>query len=176
MEVIEKLIDGNRYSRPGTAIKKIKAVIVHYAGVDGQSANTVIRYFDSLKKQSKNFVYASTHYVVDHNGDVYRCVPDGEVTYHVGAKSYSPYGLSLSSYPNNCCLGIEMCHLATGFTPETEEKTAELVALLLDVNSLSVNDVKRHYDITGKICPKPYVDDESSFLNFLEIVKRYVKD
>jgi N-acetylmuramoyl-L-alanine amidase CwlA len=36
---------------------------------------------------------------------------------------------------------------------------------------LTEEDVIRHYDITGKICPKYFVDDEDAWMQFKTDVK-----
>jgi N-acetylmuramoyl-L-alanine amidase len=88
-------------------------------------------------------------------------VPDKEVCYHVGADRYTNEALRrLSSYPNNCTLGIELCHPGADgkFTDETLASCRELVSSLLASYSLTKDDIWRHYDITEKICPKYFVE------------------
>ena len=53
-------------------------------------------------------------------------------------------------------IGIEVCHPdAEGqFNEETYETLIKQVAELCREYELSENEVIRHYDVTGKICPK----------------------
>ena len=43
------------------------------------------------------------------------------------------------------------------FTTETQESLVWLVSRLMDEYGIGVDHVIRHYDVTGKICPNPYV-------------------
>ena len=43
------------------------------------------------------------------------------------------------------------------FTTETQESLVWLVAKLMKEYGIGIDHVIRHYDVTGKICPNPYV-------------------
>lgn len=47
----------------------------------------------------------------------------------------------------------------------------QLTAWLCKKFDLTEKDVIRHYDITGKICPKYFVEDEAAWEKFREDVK-----
>ena len=47
------------------------------------------------------------------------------------------------------------------------ESLQKLVRALMDTYHLQSQDVIRHYDITGKICPKYFVDHEDQWQEFL---------
>ena len=165
MEIRQDFLTKNEYSRPGTSLKAVKGIVIHWIGNPGTSAQTNRNYFESLKAQppglpSDKYRYASAHYIISIDGAIIRCVPDREVCYHVGAERYTNDALSrLSSYPNNCTIGIELCHPARDgkFTDETLKSCRALVSSLLAAYGLTKNDVWRHYDITGKDCPKYFV-------------------
>lgn len=170
--IVEKFITKNRYSRIGKPLNKLLGVVVHYVGANFQKPENTVAYFESLKN-GKNQIYASAHYVIGTDGNGINCIPDTEVAYHCGAREYKKGIVErLSAYPNYTTIGIEMCHTDKGFTEETLETSAKLVAQIISENGLDVSDVYRHYDITGKICPKFFVDDESQWKAFLERVKR----
>lgn len=175
MNIQEKLLTKNEQSRPGRNLHSIKAVVIHYVGNANQDAENVVRYFEGLKNQKDT--YASAHYVVGISGDLIQCLPDDEVAYHVGAKVYTNYALQeLSAYPNNCTIGIEMCHIKDGFTVETVQATAELTAWLLKKYHLTEKDMIRHYDITKKICPKFYVEDIRLWNEFKNLVSQKISE
>jgi N-acetylmuramoyl-L-alanine amidase len=47
---------------------------------------------------------------------------ENEIGYHVGAQKYTDRALrELSTYPNNCTIGIELCH--TNWEGEFTDKT-----------------------------------------------------
>lgn len=169
--IVEKLLTKNKYSRVGKPLNKLLGVVVHYVGVNNQIPENTVAYFESLK-EGINQIYASAHYVIGTDGNGINCVPDSEVAYHCGAKEYKP-GIveKLSQYPNYTTIGIELCHTSKGFTEETLETASNLVAQILVENDLTAADVYRHYDITGKICPKFMVDNEQLWKDFLKKVE-----
>jgi N-acetylmuramoyl-L-alanine amidase len=163
MEITEQILTKNKYSWPCVLLKAVKGIVLHWVGNPGTSAAANRNYFESLKNQMppKDDRFASAHYIIGLDGEVIRCVPDKEVCYHVGAERYTNEALNrLSSYPNNCTIGIELCHPdGSGcFGNATLRSCRDLVSSLLIAYSLTKDDVYRHYDITGKICPKYFVD------------------
>jgi N-acetylmuramoyl-L-alanine amidase len=164
--ITEKLLTKNKYSRIGKSLKKTWGIVVHYVGVPNQKAEQIVAYFESLK-EGTNGIYASAHYVIGTDGNGINCIPDNEVAYHCGARVYKP-GITdrLGNYPNYTTIGIEMCHTDKGFTEETLETASKLVAQLLAEHDLGVENLYRHFDITGKICPKFFVEDEAKWTAF----------
>ena len=75
------------------------------------------------------------------------CVPPGEVAY-------------CSNDRNGDTLSIEVCHPDdTGrYTQASYTSLVRLVNWLREFYELEPEDVIRHYDVTGKACPKYYVD------------------
>lgn len=169
--ITEKLLTKNEYSRPGKALSKILGIVVHYVGVPNQKAENTVAYFESLKNGT-NKTYASAHYVIGTDGNGIHCIPDVEVAYHCGAREYKA-GITerLGNYPNYTTIGIEMCHSKEGFTEETLETTASICAQLLLEHDLNINNLYRHFDITGKLCPKFFVEDESKWKAFKKRVE-----
>ncbi len=169
MNITKKLLTPNKYSRPQKPLKPIKGVVIHYIGVNGQVPDTVRNWWESLKDGRHG--YASCHYIVGHTGDIMQVLPESEMAYHVGADHYTKEAYNrLSSYPNNCTIGIEMCHYAEGFTDDTLNASAHLAKALLDKYGLDSNDLYRHYDITNKLCPKFFVEDEVQWQMFKQRV------
>lgn len=150
---IKEMLLTNSITRPG---KKIipKAVVVHWTANTSAGANAHANrnYFNTTDRA------ASAHYIVDDH-EIIRCIPENEMAYHVGAKIYKPEALQrLGKYPNNCTIGIEMCVNADGNWAKTYHNTVELVADILLRHGWYINQVWRHYDITGKDCPRPLLD------------------
>lgn len=168
--ITEKLLTKNEYSRPGISLSKILGIVVHYVGVPNQKAENTVAYFEQLKNGT-NKTYASAHYVIGTDGNGIRCIPDVEVAYHCGAREYKA-GITdrLGNYPNYTTIGIEMCHTKEGFTEETLETTAKLVSQLLLEHDLTSENLYRHFDITGKCCPKFFVENENAWKAFKDRV------
>lgn len=142
----------NEWSRPGTELEKINGVVLHYVGNPGTTAQANRNYFESLSSGAEG-TYASSHFVVGLEGEVIQCIPLTEVAY-------------ASNGRNNDTVSIEVCHPdETGeFSPVTYQRAVELTAWLCQTFDLDPEtDVIRHYDVTGKICPKYYVDDPEAW-------------
>ena len=70
----------NPWSRPGTELKKINGVVIHYVGNPGTTASGNRNYFESLSTGTDG-VYASAHFVVGLDGEVIQCIPLREISY-----------------------------------------------------------------------------------------------
>lgn len=152
MEIIKKISSMN--SSVGTE-GRIKYIVIHYVGaLGGALAN--VNYYGS------GYRGASAHYFVGHSGEVYQLVEDKDVAWHCGAKTYKH-----PECRNANSIGIEMCVRNKGsqddqsrdwyFEDETVNSTIELVRYLMAKYGIDADHVIRHYDVTGKICPNPYV-------------------
>lgn len=137
--------------------KQNKFIVIHYVGATG-GAEANCKYFEKLYRG------ASAHYFVGHAGEIWQCVEDKDVAWHCGALKYKhPYCRNTNS------IGIEMCCRNSGgwyFEPATVAATIDLVKELMAKHKIPVENVIRHYDVTGKTCPEPYVrnvDDWNSF-------------
>lgn len=153
---------------PSTA-KENKYIVIHYVGAEG-SALANVRYFQNEKRG------ASANVFVDHSGKMYQCVGFDDIAWHVGAKSYKH-----KQCRNTNSIGIEMCCKADEwdnwlFTDSTVASTVELTATLMHQYDIPIGNVLRHYDVTGKICPDPYVKQDALWKLFLKKVKQRYKE
>ncbi|MGG1249865.1 N-acetylmuramoyl-L-alanine amidase [Brevibacillus agri] len=154
MQITDMLLT-NKNARPGTRIVP-KGLVIHWTANEKKGADAIANrnYFN------KPTTEASAHYIVD-GRQIVRCLPENEMGYHVGAKSYKPDAIKrLSSYPNNCTIGIEMCVNADGDFAKTYQQTVQLAADILKRYGWGVDRLWRHYDITGKNCPAYFVGDD----------------
>lgn len=155
----EQFITINQYSRPGYLVREINAVVIHYTGNPGTTAQQNHDYYEELATTHEESV--SSNFVVGLEGEIIACVPPGEVAY-------------ASNDRNGDTVSIETCHPdETGeFTDETYDALVKLTAWLCDTYGLDPDDggVIRHYDVTGKECPKYFVDNEDAWEQFLEDV------
>jgi N-acetylmuramoyl-L-alanine amidase len=174
MTIKQQFLTKNKYSRPCTLLKSVKGIVIHWVANPGTPAMANRNFFESLKDQPpglrpQDYRYASAHYVIGIDGELVRCVPDTEVCYHVGADTYKNEALRrLSSYPNNCTIGIELCHPKEDgkFSGATLQSCRELISSLLLQYSLGREDVWRHFDVTGKICPRYFVEHADEWDTF----------
>lgn len=155
------LLTPNPYSRPQMALEEIKGIVVHYTANPGTTAAQNRSYFEGLKDMQKT--KASSHFVVGIEGEIVQCIPSSEISY-------------ASNDRNADTLSIECCHKdETGqFTQETYDSLVELTAWLCGKFNLPVENVIRHYDVTGKECPVYYVKNEDAWERFKEDVQKYL--
>lgn len=155
MTIEDRLLVINPYSRSGEKQGKIQKIVVHWVGNANTSAIANRNYFNNLATTHKTS--ASSHYIIGLNGEIIRCIPDNEVAFHSG--SYSM---------NRKSIGIEDCHPDWGgkFNNATYNSLVELCADLCKKYSLGINDIIRHYDVTGKDCPHYYVQNPVEWIDF----------
>lgn len=160
-ELDVQLLTVNPYSRPGTKTRKINGIVIHYTANPGSTARQNRDYFEGLKDSHET--KASSHFVVGLEGEIVQCIPTWEVAY-------------ASNDRNSDTVSIETCHPKKDgkYTKETYRSMVKLTAWLCKKFDLNENDVIRHYDVTGKICPKYFVENEEAWKKFLEDVKQAI--
>lgn len=160
-ELDVQLLTVNPYSRPGTKTGKINGIVIHYTANPGSTARHNRDYFEGLKDSHET--KASSHFVVGLDGEIVQCIPTWEVAY-------------ASNDRNSDTVSIETCHPKKDgkYTKETYRSMVKLTAWLCKKFDLNENDVIRHYDVTGKICPKYFVENEEAWKKFLEDVKQAI--
>ena len=116
LSIQTKLIQKNKYSRPGIALKKVKGVVI---GLEGQ---------------------------------IVQCIPLNEIAYASNGRNYDT-------------ISIECCHPGKDgkFNNTTYQALIELVSYLCLKYDLTKEQVIRHYDVTGKLCPLYFVKHEDEW-------------
>lgn len=147
----------------------VRYLVIHYTAGDGDTARNNGLYF------SRNSVGASAHWFVD-DKEAVLSVPEEFVAWHCGGAAYVH-----PECRNGNSIGVELCSRkgADGeyyFTDETVDNAVELVRELMEKYNVPAERVIRHYDVTGKICPAPFVgvgaEDWKSFKEEI-MAKRY---
>lgn len=144
----------------------IKYIVIHYTAGNGDTAKNNVDYYKN------NAVSASAHYFVDEK-NIYQSVSDGDTAWAVGAKSYTH-----PTCRNANSISIEMCSRningsgkgATDagwyFKDETIENAQKLTRELMAKYKIPLENVLRHFDVTGKICPAPFVNSPDKWTEF----------
>ena len=143
------------YNLTAGDVERIKYIVIHYVGaLGGAEAN--------CKYYASQYVGASAHYYVGFAGEIWQSVEDKNIAWHCGAKKYVH-----PECRNSNSLGIELCVRNKGsqaadskdwyFEDETVQSAIELTKYLMAKYNVPADHVIRHYDVTGKICPNPYV-------------------
>ncbi|MCD7825298.1 MAG: N-acetylmuramoyl-L-alanine amidase [Clostridiaceae bacterium] len=142
------LLTKNVNSRPGISLEQVNGIVIHYTANPGTDAVANRNYFESRKDcpdQAENKV--SSHYIIGLKGNIIQCIPEDEIAY-------------ASNDRNSDTISIECCHPDTTgeFTEKTYRSLLALTAYLCVKYEIQKEDIIRHYDVTGKNCPKYYVE------------------
>ena len=140
------------------SINRIKYIVVHFTANNGDTAYGNTNYFKSYRG-------ASAHYFVDENG-IYQSIEDKNIAWHCGAKKYKH-----STCRNSNSLGVELCSRKNSkgnfyFMDKTVDNAVELIKMLIIKYNVPIANVIRHYDVTGKNCPEPFVRNIKAWQNF----------
>ena len=125
--------------------QQVEYLVIHYTAGCNDTAENNGRYF------AREHVGASAHYFVDEH-KVVRSVPEEYVAWHCGANRYLHPGCR-----NGNSIGIEICTKPYGFAPAALEQAKALTIALMEQYQIPAENVLRHYDVTGKLCPAPFV-------------------
>lgn len=153
--VRQDFIGKDGHSRTGREMRRVNNIVIHYVANPGSTAKANRDFFNSPQSN------VSAHFVVGLKGEVIQCVPLNEQS-------------SASNNRNPDTISIEVCHpdKSGKFNARTYAAVIRLTAWLCDEFGLDENDVIRHYDITGKDCPKYYVEHPGAWRQFRKDVKK----
>ena len=139
----------------------VRYIVMHYTANNGDTARNNCDYYHRV-----GGLQASAHYFVDEHGAM-QSVRECDTAWHCGARAYwHPECRNANS------IGIEMCSRkrADGsyyILPETVANAAALAREIMQRYGIDTEHVLRHYDVTGKRCPMPWVDDPAQWTAFL---------
>ena len=144
--------------------QRIEYIVIHYTANNGDTARNNLNYF------ANNICKSSAHYFIDEN-EICQSVKDNDIAYHCGANKY------IHSYCRNSnSIGIEMCSRKNSLgkyyiKDETIKNTVKLVKELMKKYNIPLGNVIRHYDVTGKKCPLPMVENIKLWGDFKNMLK-----
>lgn len=144
---------------------KNKYIVVHYTAGNGDTARDNGIYFQ------RNEVGASAHWFVDETMAV-ASVPEQFIAWHCGSAAYVH-----PDCRNENSIGVELCSRrhqdgSYYFLPQTVGNAAALVRELMKKYGVPPERVIRHYDVTGKKCPAPFLD-AGQWKEFRKMLQRY---
>ena len=137
--------------------RNIRYIVIHYVGAVSTAANNASYFYSTYRG-------ASAHYFTD-DTSIWQVVEDKNAAWHCGGgRQGSGGGSFLGKCTNANSIGVEMCckkkNGSLYITEKTIEKTAEIVRYLMDKYDIPASRVIRHYDVTGKNCLAPYINEK----------------
>lgn len=168
----EQLANSGNYGGSRNA-SQIRYLVYHYTGNDGDKAANNAAYFQ------RNIVKASAHYFLD-DTTVYLSVPELKIAWSVGGSKYANAdktggGTMYGIITNTNSISIEMCDtIRDGVYQASEATLANAAALgraLMEKYDIPIENVYRHFDVTGKHCPSYLVNAQkwAEFKKRLEV-------
>ena len=142
----------------------VRYIVLHYTAGNGDTARNNCDYYHRV-----GGLQASAHYFCDEHGAM-QSVRECDTAWHCGARAYWH-----PECRNGNSIGIEMCSRkrADGSYYILQETVANAAALAKDIMQrygIDTDHVLRHYDVTGKRCPMPWVDDPAQWAAFLAML------
>ena len=157
-------LGGVKKWRRRNSCERIEWIVVHYTGMITTQGDTDTASWAIARSKRA----ASTHYLVGDRGDrsdILQLLPVEYAAYHVGAKDD---GKLIPCYNGNS-IGVDLCECKLDcssssvscndwyFTLETLANGARLIAYLAQEYNIPTDHIVRHYDVTHKRCPRPFV-------------------
>lgn len=141
-------------SRSGEKLEAVRDLAVHYVANPGTSAMANRNYFEGPDSSS------SSHFVVGLEGEVLALIPTDEKSCATNERNFDT-------------ISIEVCHPDESgkFSEATYESLIRLLAYLCNEFDLTEENLIRHYDVTGKLCPRYYVEHPEAWEALKEDVK-----
>lgn len=142
---------------------QVDYIVIHYTSNLGDTAKNNADYF---AREALNYK-ASAHYIVDET-EIWSSVPVYRIAYHCGAKSYRH-----AHCRNSNSIGVEICMTdkSACIRMESIRRAAELTRWLMKEYGIDAEHVIRHYDVTGKDCPAPMVQNPELWDEFLDMLR-----
>ena len=142
----QAFLDPDGDARTGETIPVVRDIAIHYVGNPGTSAMGNRSYFNQPG------VEVCSHFIVGLDGEIVQCLPLYEKS-------------AATNQRNIDTISIEVCHPdETGqFSEETYAALIRLAAWLCEELQLDEENLIRHYDVTGKLCPLYYVEHEDAW-------------
>ena len=160
VQILSDNIIGKRIVPPEIKEDYLESIFVHYTANAGTTAEQNRSYFENLAQTHERS--ASAHFIIGYDGELLQCIPLDEEAYAVKSR-------------NEDSISIECCYLSEdgSFTPQTYDTLIHTLAWLIDQYNLSTDDILRHYDCGGKLCPLYYAEHEDAWEQLRQDVADY---
>lgn len=124
----------------------IIAICVHNTGNVGDTATNNGQYF---KRES---VGRSAHFFIDRDGYIVKSVNMNRIAWSVGVPKPGVI------YNNKNTISIELCDIVDKDISDKQLESLKWLIKKIKKKCKNINQIVRHYDISGKECPKRYIE------------------
>lgn len=157
MDIKVKIARQDNYTIKARNLSDIRYIVIHYTGNQGDTAKNNVDYF------AREHTGTSANYFVDEN-EVWQSVPDNHAAWHCGTKNKYYH----KTCRNNNSIGIEITMLDRQgkLRQKSIDRAAQLTRELMNHYNIPIENVVRHYDVTQKCCPEPFVRNPKLWNDF----------
>ena len=176
MNITFKACNAANYKKGRTA--PVKYIVIHYTAGNGDTAKNNADYYASAK------IEASAHYFVDEGNIIYQSVKDTDTAWSAGGTRVYKH----KECRNANSINIELCSRNRNgsgkpasdggwyFKPETVNNALELTRFLMSKYNIPPENVIRHFDVWGKICPAPFVNSPGEWESFKRKLVKHMEE
>ena len=136
-------------------LNDIEYIVIHYTGNKNDTATSNANYFKNYNTRP-----AGAHFFISRNGEIVRSIPFSRTAWSVGGvKLNNEGGKYYSICTNYNSVSIEFCDsVDKDFSQEQIESAKNLIKYIRS-KCKNITHIIRHYDVTGKLCPIRYIDN-----------------
>ena len=176
MNITFRACNAANYKKGRTA--PVKYIVIHYTAGNGDTAKNNADYYASAK------IEASAHYFVDEGNIIYQSVKDTDTAWSVGGTRVYKH----KECRNANSINIKLCSRNRNgsgkpasdggwyFKPETVNNALELTRFLMSKYNIPPENVIRHFDVWGKICPAPFVNSPGEWESFKRKLVKHMEE
>lgn len=159
---IERMLTLYNFTDKPAGGRKIEYIVIHYFGSLG-TAKAVARYFASAYRG------ASAHYALDESDTVWQSVLEEDVAWHCGTtgtyfhakcRNTNSIGIEVRPYKIDPSTAASAMVRDWYFTDEIIDNLVEFTRMLMKRHNIPAERVVRHYDVTHKWCPRPFMGND----------------
>lgn len=142
-------------------------IVIHFVGDAGVPAINFAK-CNHYRNCDRN---ASWNAIVGLEGEVFESVAPGNAAWHCGDNGIGKFKGKCTNYNS---LGVEHCFIykngKAAFTESTLKSSVELVKKWMKDYCIPLDHVIRHYDVTNKNCPTPFLYNDGEWEKYLNML------
>lgn len=165
----QKALPLSYYQQKRDKAAVVKYIVIHNTANVGDSAKNNVNFYAFWNDRE-----AGAHFFVDQEGLIGRSIPMELTAFSVGDKGT---GNLKNIVTNENSISIELCDIVTKEPSDAMAKSVVELIRYIQKYCPNAKTIVRHYDVTGKTCPKAMVDNDKwgKFLNRIGYVLVGVK-
>ncbi|WP_099950616.1 N-acetylmuramoyl-L-alanine amidase [Ezakiella peruensis] len=147
------ITNARQYSTKRRKTSDIKFIVIHDTANSGRGANAM-NHFKYLQNAQR---YGSAHYYVD-DCQIIQTIGDSRIAWSVG-DTWARTAQTRRDITNDNSLNVELCVNSDGDYDQAFYNLVELTKNLMAKFNVPIERVVRHYDASGKNCPRSMSDN-----------------